>query len=340
MKHDKVLLGHGSGGRMMRELIEGLFLQTLTGGYARLGSEDSAVLELPEGFTGRIAITTDSFVVNPIFFPGGNIGDLAVYGTVNDLAMSGAKPLYLTAGFIVEEGLPLTELAEVVRSMKRAADEAGVSIVAGDTKVVERGKADRLFINTSGVGVVRDGLDISSSAIKPGDKIIVSGTIGDHGMAVMSKREGLEFGSDILSDSAPLNSLVDAMLAVCPEIHAMRDPTRGGVASTLNEFAHESGVCIMVDERELPVTDAVRGACDILGLDPLYVANEGKLIAAVPPGCVYDVLEAMKDNRYGRDAVVIGEVMAEPAGKVLMRTLIGGTRIVDMLAGEQLPRIC
>jgi hydrogenase expression/formation protein HypE len=340
MKYDKVLLGHGSGGRMMRELIEGLFLPELKGGFGRLGSEDSAVLDLPDGHSGRLAITTDSYVVNPIFFPGGNIGDLAVNGTVNDLAMSGATPLYITVGFIVEEGLPMSELLEIVRSMKQAADKANVSIVAGDTKVVDHGKADRIFINTAGVGLVPDGINITAAALVPGDRIIVSGTIGDHGMAVMSKREGLSFGSEIVSDSAPLNSLVLEMLAVCPEIHALRDPTRGGVASTLNEFASESGVCILLDEKAVPVTDAVRGACEILGLDPLYVANEGKLIASVPQAYADAVLAAMKKNRYGRGSVIIGEVVPEPKGKVLMRTLIGGTRIVDMLSGEQLPRIC
>lgn len=336
MKPDKVLLGHGSGGRMMRELIESLFVPAF-GGNAGLGSEDSAVLDVPPG---RLAVTTDSYVVNPIFFPGGNIGDLAVNGTVNDLAMAGAEPLYITCGFIIEEGLPLTDLEAIVASMKAAADTAGVKIVAGDTKVVDRGKADRIFINTSGVGIVPDGVGISSKNLKARDRIIISGTIGDHGMAVMAKREGLEFQADIASDSAALNGLVRRMLEVCPEVHALRDPTRGGVTSTLIEFAEESGVGIVIDEKTLPIREAVRGACEILGLDPLYVANEGKLIASVPAEKAKAVYDVMKSDPLGKDAVVIGEVVAEPKGRVLMKTLIGGTRIVDMLSGEQLPRIC
>jgi hydrogenase expression/formation protein HypE len=337
---EKILLGHGSGGRMMRELIERFFVPAFADGNTGLGSEDSAVLDLEIRQGERLAVTTDSYVVSPVFFPGGNIGDLAVNGTVNDLAMAGAKPLYLTAGFIVEEGLPVSELAEIVGSMKEAAEAAGVIIVAGDTKVVDRGKADRIFINTSGVGVVPSGINISSKNLKPGDVIIISGSIGDHGMAVMSKREGLGFEADILSDSAPLNSLVADMLAVCPDIHAFRDPTRGGVTSTLIEFAEGSGVGIVVDEKTLPISDSVRGACEILGLDPLFVANEGKLIASVPAGKSEAVLEAMKKNRYGSGSVVIGKVVSDHPGRVLMKTLIGGTRIIDMLSGEQLPRIC
>jgi hydrogenase expression/formation protein HypE len=340
MKHDKVLLGHGSGGRMMRELIEKFFLPELSGGYSRLGSEDSAVLPMPVCGGVRLAITTDSYVVNPVFFPGGNIGDLAVNGTVNDLSMAGANPLYLTCGFIVEEGLPMDELTAIVRSMKEAAVKAGVDIVAGDTKVVDKGKADRIFINTAGVGLVPDGVKITASGVLPGDRIIISGTIGDHGMAVMSKREGLGFESSIVSDSAPLNTLVKDMLAAYPGIHAMRDPTRGGLASTLIEFAEASGVGIVLEEKSIPVNDPVRGACELLGLDPMYVANEGKLVAAVPPEHADAVLAAMKNNPYGKGSVIIGEAVATPPGKVLIKTLIGGTRIVDMLAGEQLPRIC
>jgi len=340
MKSDKILLAHGSGGRMMRELIERHFLSSLTGGYKALGQEDSAVLPMPGGPGEKLAVTTDSYVVNPIFFPGGNIGDLAVNGTVNDLAMSGATPLFLTVGFIVEEGLPVSELDDIIRSMKRAADKAGVSIVAGDTKVVDRGKADRLFINTAGVGVVPKGINISAGAVLPGDVIIISGSIGDHGMAVMSKREGLGFGSEIVTDSAPLNSLVKDMLAACPGIHAMRDPTRGGLAATLNEFAEISGVCLTVDEMKIPVRDAVRGACELLGLDPLYVANEGKLVAAVPPGWAETVLAIMRKSEYGKEAAIIGTVTETPPGKVLINTQIGGTRILDMPAGEVLPRIC
>ena len=337
---DLILLGHGSGGRMMRELIEKVFLPSFGGGGAGLGVEDSAVVPMPCKYGARLAVTTDSYVVNPVFFPGGNIGDLAINGTVNDIAMSGATPLYITTGFIIEEGLPIPELETIIKSMKDAADKAGVTVIAGDTKVVDRGKADRIFINTTGVGVVPDGVNVSARGLKHGDRIILSGTIGDHGMAVMSKRESLGFEAEIVSDCAPLNSLVADMLAVCPELHAMRDPTRGGLASTLIEFAEESGVSIIIDEKTIPVRDAVRGACELLGLDPLYVANEGKLVAAVPEKMAEAVLAAMKKNPYGRDAVIIGEVTMEPRGKVLMKTLIGGTRIVDMLSGEQLPRIC
>ena len=337
MIYDKILLGHGSGGRMMRELIEKHFIPVFGSGYG-LGSEDSAVIPAPEGT--RLALTTDSYVVNPIFFPGGNIGDLSVNGTVNDLSMSGATPLYITTGFIIEEGFSLSDLGLVIASMKKAADEAGVKIVAGDTKVVDRGKADGIFINTAGFGILPEGVNVSPRNILPGDVIIVSGTIGDHGMAVMSKREGLGFESEIFSDSAPLNSLVRDMLSVCPEMRAFRDPTRGGLASTLIEFAEESGTCILISEKALPVTSAVRGACELLGLDPLYVANEGKLAAAVPPDKADIVLDAMRKNPYGKGAVIIGEVTPSPKGKVLMKTHIGGTRIIDMLAGEQLPRIC
>ena len=303
-----------------------------------MAREDSAVIPMPEGT--RVALTTDSYVVNPIFFPGGNIGDLSVNGTVNDLSMSGATPLYITTGFIIEEGFSLSDLGLVIASMKKAADEAGVKIVAGDTKVVDRGKADGIFINTAGFGILPEGVNVSPRNIRPKDVIIVSGTIGDHGMAVMSKREGLGFESEIFSDSAPLNTLVRDMLSVCPEMRAFRDPTRGGLASTLIEFAEESGICILINEKALPVTSAVRGACELLGLDPLYVANEGKLAAAVPPDKADIVLDAMRKNPYGKGAVIIGEVTASPKGKVLMRTHIGGTRIIDMLAGEQLPRIC
>jgi hydrogenase expression/formation protein HypE len=340
MKYDKILLAHGSGGRMMRELIEGVLVPALKGAYPGLGGEDSAVLPMPDNPGGRLALTTDSYVVNPIFFPGGNIGDLAVNGTVNDLSMMGATPLYLTAGFIVEEGLALSDLEAVIRSMKQAADRAGVSIGAGDTKDGDHGQADRVFINTAGVGVVPAGVNISAGGVRPGDVIIVSGTMGDHGMAVMSRREGLGFDSDIVSDSAPLNFLVRDMLAVCPELHALRDPTRGGLATTLNEFAESSDVCITIDEKAVPVRDAVRGACELLGLDPLYVANEGKLVAAVPAEAAEAVLRAMKAHEYGRDAAVIGKASPSPAGKVLINTRIGGTRILDMLTGEMLPRIC
>ncbi len=324
---------------MMRELIERLFLPALKGSYPGLGSEDSAVLPMPEIPNGRLALTTDTYVVSPLFFPGGNIGDLAVNGTVNDLSMSGAKPLYLTAGFVIEEGFLFADLFKIVISMKEAADRASVAIVAGDTKVVERGKADGVFINTAGVGVVPAGLNITAKGLNPGDALLVSGTLGDHGMAVLSRREGLDFEANIESDTAPLNGLVADIIAA-GEVHALRDPTRGGLASTLVEFAAESGICIVIDESSLPVREPVRGACEILGLDPLYVANEGKLVVAVPKSCARDVLAVMRENACGRESAIIGEVLAEPAGKVLMKTIIGGTRIVDMLSGEQLPRIC
>jgi hydrogenase expression/formation protein HypE len=336
---ERILLAHGSGGRKMRELIEGVFLPQLGSGYPGIGSEDSAVIDLPHPGS-RLAITTDSYVVTPLFFPGSNIGELAINGTVNDLAMSGAVPLYITAGFIIEEGLALSELGRIVKSMKEAAARSGVTVVAGDTKVVDRGKADGLYINTSGVGLVPDGVNVSSSGLRPGDVLIVSGTLGDHGMAVMSVREGLGFESEIKSDSAPLGGLVKDILDVCPDVHALRDPTRGGLAATLNEFAESSGVGITVDERAIPVTDAVRGACELLGLDPLYVANEGKLVASVPAGRAEAVLGAMRANEYGRNAAIIGEVTGEPVGKVLIRTLICGRRFLDMPAGEILPRIC
>ncbi len=340
MNADRILLAHGSGGRMMRELIERVFLPRLNSGYEGLGLEDSAVIPMDIPAGGRLALTTDSYVVNPLFFPGGDIGELAVNGTVNDLAMSGANPLYITAGFIIEEGLGLSTLERVVESMRAAAGRAGVVIAAGDTKVVDRGKADGLFINTSGVGVVPDGVDISAGNLRPGDVVIVSGTMGDHGMAVMSVREGLGFSSEIASDTAPLNSLVRDIIKACPEVRALRDPTRGGLAATLNEFAGASRVSITVDEAAIPVTDGVRGACELLGLDPLYVANEGKLVACVPGDYAEKVLAAMKDNEYGRNAAIVGEAAAEPAGKVLIRTLIGGRRFLDMPAGEILPRIC
>jgi len=336
---ERILLAHGSGGRKMRELIERVFLPHLGSGYPQMGYEDSAVIELPRQ-GGRLAVTTDSYVVTPLFFPGSDIGELAVNGTVNDLAMSGAVPLYITAGFIVEEGLRISELERVVASMKAAAARAGITVVAGDTKVVDRGKADGLYLNTTGVGLVPDGVSVSASGLRTGDALIVSGTLGDHGMAVMSVREGLGFESDIKSDSAPLGGLVKDILRACPELHALRDPTRGGLAATLNEFAESSGVGITVDERAIPVTDPVRGACELLGMDPLYVANEGKLVAAVPARYTDAVLEAMRNNEYGRDAAVIGEVTDEPRGKVLIRTLIGGRRFLDMPAGEILPRIC
>jgi hydrogenase expression/formation protein HypE len=287
-----------------------------------------------------LAFTTDSYVVKPLFFKGGDIGRLAVCGTVNDLAMVGATPLYLSAAFVLEEGLDLDTLRRVVASMKASADQAGVEIVAGDTKVVEKGGADQLFITTAGLGVVPDGIDISASNARPGDVIILSGAIGDHGLAVLSEREGLAFRSQLASDVAPLNQLVAAMLRASPDIHVMRDPTRGGLATALNEIALQSQVALVIEENKIPIHEGVRAACEMLGYDPLHVANEGKLVAMVAAHAAAEIVEAMHGDRHGQEATIIGEVTALPEGKVLLRTGIGGTRVVDMLAGELLPRIC
>ena len=332
---EKVLLAHGSGGRLSHELVARGFLPALENPLlSRL--DDAAVFDVE----GRLAFTTDSYIVTPLFFSGGDIGRLAVCGTVNDLAMSGARPLYLSLAFIIEEGLPLADLGRVVDSIKEAAAEAGVSVVTGDTKVVNRGSADRLFVNTSGVGVVPPGVDISGANACPGDRVIVSGPIGDHGIAVMAAREGLTLTTSVESDCAPLNGLVADMLAASRHIHCLRDPTRGGLATTLNEFAAQSGVGILVYEDGIAVRDEVRAACEMLGLDPLYVANEGRLVAIVAPEAAEQVVAAMRGNRYGADAAVIGEVVNEHRGRVVMRTRLGSSRIVDMLAGELLPRIC
>jgi hydrogenase expression/formation protein HypE len=335
LKSDKILLSHGSGGRASHELIVEFFLPAFSNPPLDQ-MNDQAILEA-DGL--RFAYTTDSYVIDPIFFPGGDIGRLAVCGTVNDLTMGGATPLYLSAGFIIEEGLSTAELHRVIHSMRRAVEEANVKIVTGDTKVVEKGHADKLFINTSGIGLVSKGVDISGSNARVGDKVIVSGSIGDHGIAVLSQREGLEFDAPITSDCAPLNSLVADMLSVTRNIHCLRDPTRGGVATTLNELANQSNVGIAIEETKIPIKEPVKGACELLGYDPLYIANEGKLVAIVPDEIAPQVLMKMRKNRYGRDAEIIGEVVAEPK-RVLLKTAIGGTRIVDMLAGELLPRIC
>ena len=332
---DKILLAHGSGGKLAHELVKKSFVKAFANPFlAKL--DDSAVVEL----SGKLAFTTDSYVVNPIFFPGGDIGKLAVCGTVNDLSMSGAKPLYLSLSFILEEGLPLNELSQIVDSIKKMAQEAGVKVVTGDTKVVNRGSADKLFINTAGVGIIPDGVDISGSNARPGDKVILSGTIGDHGIAVLSQREGLSFSTQLKSDCAPLNGLVAEMLAASPNIHCLRDPTRGGLATTLNELAEQSKVSIRIEEEKIPVREEVLGACEMLGFDPLYIANEGKLVAIVAAEDADMVLEAMRRNRYGRDASLIGEVGAEYPGRVVMKTCLGASRIVDMLVGDPLPRIC
>ncbi len=332
---DKILLAHGSGGRLAHDLVEKSFVKTLANPFLTK-LDDSAVFEL----SGRLAFTTDSYVVSPIFFPGGNIGKLAVCGTVNDLAMSGAKPLYLSLAFIIEEGLLLSELEQVVNSVRLAAGEAGVEIVTGDTKVVPRGSADKLFINTAGVGLIPDGVDIAGDKAKPGDKVILNGAIGDHGIAVMSQREGISFDTKLESDCAPLGGLVADMLEVSRNINCLRDPTRGGLATTLNELANQSKVSIRIEEAKIPVREEVLGACEMLGFDPLYIANEGKLVAIVPPEDADKVLKVMKKNKYGKDAVIIGEVAAEPAGRVVMKTVLGAHRIVDMLVGDLLPRIC
>ena len=336
MDKDLILLGHGSGGRLSHQILSDLIIPTLSG-IPEEGQNDAAI------FTRngqRYAFTTDSYVVDPIFFPGGNIGSLAVNGTVNDLAMMGAKPLYMSVGLILEEGFARHELAEIVNSMRSAADAAGISIVTGDTKVVPRGKADRIFINTSGVGALDHGLVIGGNCARPGDMVIINGTIGDHGIAVMAKREGLDLESDIVSDCAALNCLVDDILREGNAVHVLRDPTRGGVATTLKEIALQSKVGMTLRETALPFNEAVRGVCAILGLDPLYVANEGKLLAIVAPEKANAVLDRMRAHRLGRDAAIIGEVTAETAGRVQMETVIGGMRAVEMLAGEQLPRIC
>lgn len=336
MNKDLILLGHGSGGKLSHQLLDDLIIPTLSG-IALAGQNDAAVLE--HGGR-RLAFTTDSYVVDPIFFPGGNIGCLAVNGTVNDLAMMGARPLFMSTGLIIEEGFSRTELAEILDSMRSAADAAGISIVTGDTKVVPRGKADRIFINTSGIGAVEHDLAISGANARPGDAVIINGTIGDHGIAVMAKREGLDLQADILSDCAPLNGLVAGIIAAGGEaVHVLRDPTRGGVATTLKEIALQSDKTITLHEAALPLNGAVRGVCSILGLDPLYVANEGKLLAVVAPEAAEGVLARMKDHPLGRDAAIIGHV-TEGGGRVQMETAVGGMRAVEMLAGEQLPRIC
>jgi hydrogenase expression/formation protein HypE len=332
----EVLLGHGSGGKLTADLIETLFLPAFRNRYLEK-LDDQAILEMNGA---RLAFTTDSFVVTPIFFPGGDIGKLAVHGTVNDLAMSGARPLYLSAAFILEEGLALADLQRVVSSMQEACRAAEVLLVTGDTKVVNRGSGDKVFINTSGVGILEHDLTISVERAQVGDVVILSGTIADHGMAVMATREGLEFETAIISDTAPLNSLVQAMLEVSREIHCLRDPTRGGIATTLNEIARRSQVGIVLDETRVPIREDVRGACELLGLDPLYVANEGKLIAVVGRQDAEPVLERMRGHRRGEEAQIIGEVVADHPHLVVMRTGIGSMRIVDLMLGEQLPRIC
>ncbi|MGA9532738.1 MAG: hydrogenase expression/formation protein HypE [Anaerolineales bacterium] len=334
---EQVVLGHGSGGRLTQDLIARYFYPPFNNPVL-LRADDAAVLEIPEG--AQLAFSTDSHIVSPLFFPGGDIGRLAVSGTVNDLLMVGAHPLWLTAGFLLEEGLALETVERVAASMRAAADEAGVLIVAGDTKVVERGKADGLFINTSGVGAIPSGRSISGTGAKPGDAVLLSGTIGDHGIAVLAARGQLDFEAEVESDVAPLNEVVEAILEGGDAVHALRDPTRGGVATALNEISVQSNVGIEVEETSLPVKPAVEAACEMLGFDPLYVANEGKLIAIVDSGAADAILARMRATSYGRDSVRIGTVVASPAGRVLMKTAIGARRVIDVMAGEMLPRIC
>lgn len=336
-----VNMAHGSGGKAMRDLIEDVFLSAFDNPLLA-PMEDQAVVSLASlvAHGDRLAFTTDTYVVSPLFFPGGDIGTLAVAGTVNDLAVSGAKPLYLSCGMVLEEGLPIETLRRVVASMKRVADEAGVYIVTGDTKVVERGAADKLFINTAGVGVVPRGISISAHNAVPGDLVLVNGFLGDHGAAILVARNELALQSTVESDCQPLASLVAAMLVACPQIHCLRDATRGGIATVLNEFALSSDVAIRLNEGALPLREEVKGACEILGLDPLYLANEGKLVAVVPAAAAQRVLAAMRAHPAGTHAAIIGEVTEQPAGVVVLHTGFGGQRIVDMLVGEQLPRIC
>lgn len=336
--HEHILLGHGSGGTLSAELIRNVFLPRL-GNDVLSALEDSATLEA-EVRGQQLVMTTDSFVVRPLFFPGGDIGRLAVHGTVNDLAVGGAVPLAMSAAFILEEGTAITDLERIADSMRDACREAGVSIVTGDTKVVDRGKGDQVFITTTGIGLRPAGLNLSIQSAQPDDVVLVSGTIGDHGIAIMSLREGIQFETALESDTAPLNGLTSTMLAGCSSIRCMRDPTRGGLASTLNELASASGVGVKIDEAAIPIREEVQAACDLLGLDPLYVANEGKLIAVVPADDADRLLETIRGHPLGRDAAVIGRVVDEHPGMVTQRSLIGGERIVSMLAGEQLPRIC
>ncbi|MHB1354787.1 MAG: hydrogenase expression/formation protein HypE [Anaerolineae bacterium] len=335
-EQDVILLAHGSGGSMSHELVKRVFLRHLNNPILA-SLEDASLIALPPG---QVAFTTDSYVVHPLFFPGGDIGRLAVCGTVNDLAMRGAQALYLSAAFILEEGLAISDLVRVVVSMQAAALEAGVSIVTGDTKVVEHGSADRMFITTSGIGVIPAGVQVAASYAVPGDVVLLSGAIGDHGLTVMTQRQGMLFSGKLQSDSAPLNRLVQAMLETSREIHVMRDPTRGGLATTLNEIACASGVGIELDETAIPIHETVRVASELLGLDPLYVANEGKLIAFVPARAAESVLAVMRAHPLGAEAALVGRVVAEHPNRVALRTVLGTRRVLDMLSGEQLPRIC
>ncbi len=335
-KNDKILLDHGSGGKISHAMIEEMMLPVFDNPIlAQLN--DGAEIEIGDE---RLAFSTDSYVVDPIFFPGGNIGDLAVNGTVNDLAMSGAVPMFLSVGLIIEEGFSAADLNIILRQMGLAAKKAGVLVVTGDTKVVPRGAADKIFINTSGIGRIPDGVQISGHRANPGDKILLSGTLADHGIAILTSREGMRFVSPVISDTAALNHLVQRMLAVDKDIHVLRDPTRGGLGTTLNEIAGQSRVGIHIAEERIPIKPDVAALCELLGFDPLYIANEGKLIAVVSPDHADAMLAVLRADPLGKDACIIGEVVQSPAGRVILKTRIGGTRIVDMLTGEQLPRIC
>jgi len=331
-----VVLGHGSGGRLSARMMEETFLPAFRNTALERG-DDQGVFEAP---AGRIAMSTDSYVVKPLFFPGGNIGELAVYGTVNDLAVGGATPKYLSAGFILEEGLSLDTLRQIVDSMSHAARRCGVEIITGDTKVVEKGSGDQIYINTAGVGFIPSGINYSAANVRPGDKIILSGSLGDHGITILAQREGMELGGDLHSDSAPLHLLCAAAMAAAPTLHAMRDLTRGGLSSALNEIAQKSGNGMEIDQRAIPVSEVVRGACELFGLDPLYVANEGKMIAFVPAAEAAASVAAMRNIETGSEARIIGEVTEKHPRMVTMRTSLGTERIVDMLAQDQLPRIC
>ncbi|MFZ5587305.1 MAG: hydrogenase expression/formation protein HypE [Thermodesulfobacteriota bacterium] len=336
MPKDTILLDHGAGGKASHDLVSRVFAGRLANPLLD-PMDDAAVLAPP---AGRLAISTDTFVVDPVVFPGGNIGSLAVHGTVNDVAMRGARPLWLTVGFVLEEGLSIPLLEEIVTAMAAAAVEAGVVIVAGDTKVVGRGQADKLFINTTGVGVIPDGVEVGAHLAAPGDAVLVSGSMGDHGVTIMAQRQGLNLDAPLKSDSASLNGLTAALLAACPGVHVLRDPTRGGLATTLNEIARTSRVALELNEGSIPVSPAVAGVCELLGLDPLYLANEGKLICIVTGEQAEAALKAMRGHPLGRGAAVIGRVLDQPAGRVWLKTAVGGGRILDMLTGEPLPRIC
>lgn len=335
-EYEKVTLAHGGGGTLSNQLIQKMFISQFENDILA-HEHDGAIFNMGEQ---KLAFSTDSYVVNPIFFPGGDIGDLAINGTVNDLAMCGSKPLFISVGLIIEEGFPMTDLWKVVLSMKEAAKKAGVKIVTGDTKVVDKGNGDNIYINTSGIGKIYDGVEISATKCKPGDKIILSGRIADHGIAIMAIREGLNFETQVKSDTAPLNGLVEKMLEVTTDIQVLRDPTRGGISSTLNEIAQKGNFGILINEDRIPVDEQVKAACELLGFDPLYVANEGKLLAIVPAKFADNMVKAMKTHPLGAEAAIIGEVTEERQSTVIMKTLIGSKRVVDMLSGEQLPRIC